>query len=311
MASHPALADLAASFRRHLRAAGKADRTLVLYEQSIRFFCDWLAAQGRPTTLDQLTRHTIAAWLADLQERNAPGTLATRLRGLRRFCRWLVTVGELEVAPTEGLEMPAAPETSPDVLTPDEFAKLLRVCQVPRGKAGVFDRRIFEGRRDEALLRLLADTGLRVSELAGVEVGHLDLDLDRVWVVGKGRRPRDVTFGSDKTGESLDKFLRVRRLHPQAARSERLLLGQRGPMSPDGIRWRLEVLGEAAGIPGLHPHRFRHTRAHNWMDAGGSERGLMAQMGWRSDAMLSVYARSTQIQRSHDEAKRLARRDRD
>src|SRR5919202_1416726 len=84
------LEDLLASFRRHLRAASKAPRTVELYSQSVRYFSRWLAEHDRPQTLDELTRHAISAWLAELAETCQPSTVATRLRGMRRFCRWLV-----------------------------------------------------------------------------------------------------------------------------------------------------------------------------------------------------------------------------
>jgi site-specific recombinase XerC len=130
----PRIEDLAASFRRHLRAAKKAERTITIYGQSIRFFCDWLAAQERPATLDQLTRHAIQAWMVDLGERgNEASTLATRLRGLRRFCRWLVMEGELEKAPTEGVEMPARTEKPVHVLEAEQLQALIKACAVPRG----------------------------------------------------------------------------------------------------------------------------------------------------------------------------------
>jgi site-specific recombinase XerD len=155
----PQIADLAASFRRDLRAAKRSDRTLVLYGQSIRFFCDWLTAQGRPTTLDQLNRHAIAAWLAYLSTRWEAGALATRHRGMRRFCRWLVAEGELDKAPTEGLELPMPSDKPVRVLSDEEFGRVLKACAVPRGKAGAYERHIFDGRRDELPVRILADCG--------------------------------------------------------------------------------------------------------------------------------------------------------
>lgn len=310
----PQIDDLAASFRRSLRAARKADRTIHLYGQSIRFFCDWLAAQGRPATLDQLTRHTIVAWMEHLADRgNEPSTMATRLRGLRRFSRWLVTEGELDRAPTEGIELPAPTDRMPDVLTDEQVARVLKACAAPRGKAGTFDRDVFDKRRDEATVRLLMDCGLRVAELAGIDLARrdgdrstsdLDLDQEVVYVIGKGNRPRAVPF-SPKTAQAIDRYMRMRALHPKARETTRMLLSQRGPISPDGIRWRLELLAKAADVPGLHPHAFRHSFADRWLAAGGQERDLMHLAGWRSEAMLKVYARSTAVKRAHQAHRRL------
>ena len=157
-----------ASFRRHLRAAAKAPRTIELYSQSVRYFTRWLADRGRPATLDELTRHAISAWLAELAETCEPSTVGTRLRGMRRFGRWLVTEGELEKAPTDGIEIPSPPDKPVPILTDEEIAALLKTCAMGRGRPGVFDRTVFLGRRDEVVLRLLLDTGVRVSELCGL-----------------------------------------------------------------------------------------------------------------------------------------------
>jgi hypothetical protein len=122
------------------------------------------------------------------------------------------------------------------ILTDDEIARLLTTCAVSRGRPGTFDRTVFLGRRDEVVLRLLLDTGVRVSELCGLALTDVDLDRELAYVTGKGSRPRVVPFGA-KTAQAVDRYLRVRALHPHA-RSTRLLLGQRGAMTSDGAHLR-------------------------------------------------------------------------
>ncbi|SCL33516.1 tyrosine-type recombinase/integrase [Micromonospora aurantiaca (nom. illeg.)] len=300
----PSIRDLATSFDVALRVVNRSPRTRYLYQQSIRFYCEWLESQGIPATLNNLNRHLITGWMADLSERVEVGTVRNRLRGMRRFCRWLEKEGEVDKAPTLGVEMPAPKEKPNRTLTDDELAAMIKACARPRTRSGTWDAHAFEGRRDEVIIRLLADCGIRVSELAGITLDDLDRSHEVIYVTGKGDRPRVVPYGA-RTTQALDRYLRLRTAHPKATKTDRLILTQRGPITADGIRWRLEQVGEQAGVKDVHPHAFRHTAAHRWLMAGGSERGLMAVMGWRSDAMLSTYARSTQVERAHAEHRRL------
>jgi site-specific recombinase XerD len=102
------LEDLLASFRRHLRAAAKAPRTIELYGQSLEYFSRWLADRGRPATLDELTRHAISAWLAELAETCEPSTVGTRLRGMRRSAAgWSLKAKWRRPPPTASRSPPA------------------------------------------------------------------------------------------------------------------------------------------------------------------------------------------------------------
>lgn len=291
--------DLFRSFARDLRAADKAPRTIEIYGQAIRFYSEWLAVQGRPVTAESLTKHAISGWLASLVQRGqAESTVLTRYRSMRRFVRWCVAEGELDTDPMRNLEQPKPADKPVPVITDEEIAALLKTC----------DGRTFAGRRDEALLRVLFDCGLRISELAGLSVDDVDLDSEVVHVLGKGRRGRAVPFGA-KTARALDRYRRVRKEHRHSS-ADGWWLGQRGGLSADGVDNIIRERAKKAGVKDLHAHRFRHTFAHDWLLAGGQERDLKRLAGWSSDVMLERYGASAAVDRAHSAARRLRRGDR-
>jgi site-specific recombinase XerD len=165
-------------------------------------------------------------------------------------------------------------------------------------------------RRDGAVIRLLIDCGLRVSEVTGINLTDLDLDGESVTVTGKGSRVRAAYFGA-KTGQALDRYIRERAHHRHGS-SSALFLGERGRFTPDGVRERLKVRAGMAGLDPatVHPHRFRHTNALDFLLAGGQERDLKRLMGWRSDTMLERYGASAADHRAREAARRLKRGDR-
>lgn len=295
------LESLRSSFNRSLRVEGKADRTLVLYGQSITYFSDWLRQRGQPADLSSLDRDTVLGWLDFLRARGlTTGTIRTRWRGLRRFTNWLLAEDIIDTDPLAGIVIDK-PEPPPvPILTDDDLTALIGAC---RGKK-------FADRRDEAIIRLLIDCGLRVSEVTGIDLVDLDLDAETVTVTGKGSRIRPAYFGA-RTGQALDRYLRERRNHRHAS-SSALFLGERGRFTPDGVRERLKVRADMAGLDPakIHPHRFRHTNAHDFLLAGGQERDLKRLMGWRSDTMLERYGASAADHRAREAARRLKRGDR-
>lgn len=285
---------LLASFVRHLRAERRSEDTITSYAAAVRVLIAFLGARGMPVLVAGVSREHVEEWLIWLHAGYKPATVKTRFGGVRAFFLWLVEEGELTASPVARIRAPDVPLDPPDVLTEEELARLLKACAGPT----------FNDRRDEAVVRLMAETGLRRAETAGLLLADVDLDAGTALVMGKGRRPRAVPFGP-RTARAIDRYVRLRRQHRHAA-SPRLLLGQQGALGGAGIAQALHLRAEAAGITGFHLHRLRHRFADRWLAAGGQEGDLMRIAGWRSREMLARYGAARADARAHEAARRLA-----
>src|SRR5215211_8777737 len=140
---------------------------------------------------------------------------------------------------------------------------------------------------------LLLDTGARRAEMVELKLADVDLELDVLLVLGKGRRERTLPFGR-RAGQALDRYLRARGRH-KYAHLPWLWLGQNGRLADTGLRMMMRRRGSQVGLPGLHPHQVRHTFAHEWLAQGGTEDDLMRNAGWKSRAMLQRYGRTLPV----------------
>jgi site-specific recombinase XerD len=302
---HPDFAVLTVSWELALRADGYAVNTVKAYQNAVGSLADWLAEHHSEVGPSELDRQHIRGWLVEVREGHSPNTARGWFAGVRHFCRWLEAEGEADHDATAGIRTPAPGDPETPVLSDADLRAVLATC------AGTD----FTARRDTAIIMLFLDGGLRLSELAGLQVADVDLRDRIVFVAGKasrrsGPRHRAVPLGV-KAARALDRYLRERRRHPYAD-TLRLWLGSRGrpTLDADGVKAMLKRRGADAGISDLHPHAFRHTWAHAFRAAGGNEGDLMLLGGWRSRAMLDRYGKAAAADRAADAYRRLSLGDR-
>lgn len=290
---------LAESWQLALKAERKSPQTLKAYSEGVRQFLAWCTERNA----EPFTRAALNLWVAQLLDGgSAAATARSRQLAVRRFSAWLTDEGELPVDPFLGVKAPKLDDRVIEPLTDDELRALIRACQPPKGAEPKVALRF---RRDEAIVRLMIDAGLRAGEVVALELDDLDLPAGVATVRrGKGGKGRTVPVGPE-AALALDRYLRLRRGHRLADRTA-LWLGDRGKgFTYDALHKTLRERADAAGLVGFHPHKMRHTWAHRWLSAGGSESGAMAVGGWTRPDMLMRYTKAQASARAAEEARRL------
>ncbi|HEY7597965.1 MAG TPA: tyrosine recombinase XerC [Actinophytocola sp.] len=257
--------------------------------------------RSRGGGVQALDLQVLRAWLAALRGGGASRTtLARRSAAARAFTAWAHRRGHLETDPGARLASPRPHRTLPSVLRQDQASDLL---QASGSGAAELDAIAL---RDHALLELLYATGVRVSELCGLDVADVDLDRRVVVVFGKGGKERTVPFG-EPAARAVRQWLELGR--PALARQTSppaLLLGARGGrFQPASVRRIVhEALGVIPGAPVMGPHGLRHSAATHLLEGGADLRSVQELLGHATLATTQLYTHVTvdRLKAIHDRA---------
>ncbi len=258
--------------------------TVKAYERDVSAFAAFCQDYyGGPWTWAGVDRLAIRGFLAAEQQRGVGKRSAARaLSALRTFYRFLNATRGTEVNPARAARTPKIDRTLPVYLDRQETAELFKNAE-QRAAAGGFIET-----RDLAMLEMFYSTGIRLSELAGLNDADVDLVADQVKVRGKGKKERIVPVGSHATA-ALRRYLRSR------GEGRALFVNGRGKrLSPRGIQRAMKRLFQTlARGTNLHVHALRHSFATHLLDAGADLRSVQELLGHASLGTTQVYTHTS------------------
>ena len=286
-------------YLRSLAARDASPNTIRAYRTAVGAYLDWLAEQGIDWT--RPARHQLRGYLARLGSGTARSTVAQRLAAIRSFHRWAAREGLTAGDPWGAIATPRLPRRLPRVLEVDEVDRLLAVIdrELEAADAAHPDGTALAtalALRDRAIVEVAYAAGLRISELAAAELGSVDLRRGEIRVIGKGRKERIGLLGRPAIA-ALEAYLDQGRPVLAARRSASegpptvvFLNHVGGPLGVRGLRYRLDRLCRAAGLPeGVSPHTLRHSFATHLLDGGADLRVVQELLGHENLATTQIY----------------------
>lgn len=266
-----------------LNMSGRSPHTVRAYCADVERLFQVMAANDCES-LGDLTLSVLRIWLASEFETHSPATTARRVASVRAFTAWAVKTKKIESDVGLMLVPPKAKKSLPHYLTTDQVNEILTVASV----ASDDDSPI--GIRNLAIIETLYATGIRVSELVGLDVLDLNFTDLTLRVTGKGNKQRVVPFGIPAK-EALERWLEAGRPEIIKDNNSALFLGTRGKRIDQRVVREMiyEVLGHLSDAPLMGPHGLRHTAATHLVEGGADLRTVQELLGHASLATTQVY----------------------
>lgn len=288
--AHQEFEGLVGDFLRYLSGVRNLSPNSVrAYEGDLAAYCDWTRREGVAPL--EVSHRELRRWLAEQSRaRYATSTIDRRLSAVRDLYRWLVREGKCEKDCAAAVASPKRAKTLPRTMEPDDVERLMRSCDTSKA----------DGLRDRAFLELLAATGARISEMAGLDVADVDMGRRQVRLFGKGSKERIVPI-YESALEVCRAYLTqarpvlVSKAKGQGQAGSALFVSTRGrQMSADALRTVFERHVRLAGLdPSLTPHAMRHTYATELLAGGADMRSVQELLGHANLATTQIYTHLT------------------
>jgi integrase/recombinase XerC len=282
-------------------------RTVETYIRDLRSFRNYVRDQGLPTDARALDIVALRGFLSSLFGSNQASTMKKKVSAIRSFFKFLLKRRIIDQNPASGLRSPKIAKSLPRFLTVEQAFRVMDAPLKEEKRARPLKA------RDQALLETLYGTGVRVSELAGMNLDHCDFTELEVRVLGKGGKERIVPLGKSAV-ESIQAYLPERGPLLEKAKEgdpDALWLSRNGRRlsvrQVQNIVRRHGTLG--AGRGDLHPHAMRHTCATHLLDAGADLRSIQELLGHSSLSTTQKYTHVSvdRLMEVYDRAHPLAR----
>lgn len=297
----PAISELINRYELSNVSDGKSPKTVSWYSDILHSFGKHLDTRCQPQNLSSFTIENVRSYVLYLRQRSkyeghpytpkqktllSPKTIQCHVRGLKAFSTWLNLEDYTKTNILSNLKLPKAPAIIIEPLSPGEIRLIL--ATIGRDSA--------TGVRNHAILESMLDTGLRVSEIAGITLSGLNLKDGYIKVMGKGSKERIVPIGQH-VQMTLFSYIDKIRPKPLEPSCNKLFISRSGePITPNTIKLVFSRLAKKSGVGRLHAHLCRHTFAINYLLNGGDIFSLKEILGHTTLDMVNHYLHFTSAQ---------------
>ena len=274
-------------FETYLRAERHySEQTLSVYVPALEGFAAFIGRGNQRIDWALVDKEDVREWIATQMDAHlAPATVNKRLSALRSFYKFLMIQQAVNADPTRTLKGPKKEKKLPSFVREKDMDRLLD---------GIAFADNFEGIRDRLVMLLFYSTGIRLSELVGLNVGSVDFHTSTVKVLGKRNKERIVPFGAELR-EALEQYLSLRANQPMAKGNDALFFGVRVPRIPKETVNHIvrRYLSQVTTLKKRSPHVLRHSFATAMLNNGAEIEVVKQLLGHESIATTEIYTHTT------------------